>query len=66
MVSISTYCTNVNVRYTVEICVGDNAVQTLKYSVKSYLYEIQGNEDTLAELLKAAYNLSISAKAYEA
>ena len=65
--SIGAYCTNVNVRYTVEIYVGEDKVQTFKYSVKSYLYEIQGNEDdTLCELLKTAYNLSLSAKAYVA
>ena len=50
-----------------EIIIGEEVVQTLKYSVKSYLYEIQDNEeDLMSALLKAAQNLSLSAKAYEA
>ncbi|MBR2337133.1 MAG: hypothetical protein IKA61_04220 [Clostridia bacterium] len=63
--SIGTWITNASVRYTVEVFVGEEKVQTLKYSVKSYLYEIQfSEEDPMSHLLKLAYNLSLSAKAY--
>ena len=58
------YMTNVGFKHTVEIYVGEAKVQTLVYSVNSYLYEIQGSEDSMSKLLKAAYNLSVSAKAY--
>ncbi len=63
--SAQAHITNVSVRCIVEIFVGGEKVQTVKYSVKSYLYKIQSDkDDPMSELLKAAYNLSLSAKAY--
>ena len=58
------YVTNAAVKYTFEIFVGETKVQTVVYNLKSYLYEVQNDEDAMSSLLKAAYNLSLSAKAY--
>jgi hypothetical protein len=60
------YVTNAAVKYTFEIFVGETKVQTVVYNLKSYLYEVQNDEDAMSNLLKTAYNLSLSAKAYAA
>ncbi len=45
---------------------GDTEVQTVTYSVESFVYEMQNAEDSTAELAKALYNYGLSAIAYAA
>lgn len=52
--------------YTVTLLIGDSVVQTASYSIKSYAYQMQNSEDTLAaDYAKALYNYNLSLKAYE-
>jgi hypothetical protein len=51
--------------FTAELSVGDEVVQTLTYSVKSYVYSKQNSENIeTAELVKALYNYGRSVIAY--
>ena len=52
-------------RFKVTISVDDNVVQTLIYSVESYVYEKQNSSNqTEAKYAKALYNCSLALKAY--
>ncbi|MBR2646382.1 MAG: hypothetical protein IKD47_02320, partial [Clostridia bacterium] len=53
-----------NDRFKWTISVGDSVVQTLIYSVKSYVYEKQNGDNNEAVYAKALYNCSLSLKAY--
>ena len=52
--------------YTVELQVNGATVQTLEYSVASYVYSMQNNtsNSNMATLAKALYNYGLSASAY--
>ena len=64
------YATDFDTVYTFELYEGDTLVQTLTYSVASYVHAMmdkedgQGNPTEMAELAKALYGYGASAKAY--
>ena len=55
--------TNTGVNYVIKIFVDGKEVQRVVYDQNSYVYEVQGEtENELCEIVKAIYNLSVSAK----
>ncbi|MBE7078394.1 MAG: hypothetical protein E7380_00845 [Clostridiales bacterium] len=59
------YLTGCDDRFKVTLCVQEKVVQTLIYSVKSYVYEKQGTTDEAeVNYVKALYNCSLALKAY--
>ncbi len=51
--------------FTVELCLDGDVIQTLTYSVKSYVYSMQdSHSQTMAALAKALYRYGISAYNY--
>ena len=65
------YATGFNDIYTIELLEDGNVVQTVKYSVKSYIYSMQnqtgsdGSLTALAKISRALYNYGQSAIAYK-
>ena len=65
------YATGFNDIYTIELLEDGNVVQTVKYSVRSYIYSMQnqtgsdGSLTALAKISRALYNYGQSAIAYK-
>ncbi|MBQ9080610.1 MAG: metallophosphoesterase [Clostridia bacterium] len=57
------FATDFDTVYTVNLIVNDSTVQTLTYSVKSYVHAMQDSA-TMGELAKALYNYGLAAEAY--
>ena len=49
--------------YTFELYEGETLIQTLTYSINSYVYSMKNNSN-MSELVKALYNYGLAAKAY--
>lgn len=61
------YATDFDKVYTFKLYNGDTLVQTVTYSVKSFVYNNQAaSSDLKADLVKALYNYGLSSKAYAA
>jgi hypothetical protein len=60
------YATEFDKVFTAELSVDGEVIQTVTYSVKSYVYAKQNSNDTeIAALVKALYNYGRSASAYK-
>ena len=60
------YATEFDKVFTAELSVDGDVIQTVTYSVKSYVYAKQNTEnDRMAELARALYNYGLSAVAYK-
>ena len=60
------YVNGMDNSYTFVFSIGDETVQTVRYSVKAYAHQMQNSEnDVAADYAKALYNVGLSLTAYE-
>ena len=59
------YATEFDKIFAAELTVDGEVIQTVTYSVKSYVFAKQNGNDDMAALAKALYNYGLSARAYK-